>query len=107
MSDEPQTKRPWFQLRLLTCIVLMFVAGLLIWANMVSGEMITVDGECVHNWGFPLPVYKRGLELGAGICFDPFFVFGNVIIGLLIMIGIARIMEWLLRKGNSPALNEK
>ncbi|HEY3321380.1 MAG TPA: hypothetical protein VGP72_12990 [Planctomycetota bacterium] len=33
MSDQPK-KRPLFQLHLSTCIVLMFVAGGLIWANL-------------------------------------------------------------------------
>lgn len=106
MSNEPQTKRPWFQLRLPTLIVLMIAAGLLIWANVASGKMILVDGELVQNWGFPLPVYKQGFRLGEGMQFDPTFIIGNLVIGLLIMIGIARIVECLLKKGNVRAPNE-
>lgn len=38
MNDAPPKKRPWFQLHLSTCIVLMFVAGMLIWLNVTPRE---------------------------------------------------------------------
>lgn len=34
MSDAPAKKRPWFQLHLSTCVVLMFVAGFGVWLNV-------------------------------------------------------------------------
>lgn len=40
MSDVPAKKRAWFQLHLSTCVVLMFVAGALVWANVRKGWAI-------------------------------------------------------------------
>jgi hypothetical protein len=34
MSDPTPNRRRWFQLHLSTCVVLMFVAGGLVWANV-------------------------------------------------------------------------
>jgi len=34
MTDEGQKKRAWFQIHLSTAIVLMFVAGVLVWATI-------------------------------------------------------------------------
>ncbi|MCK6474726.1 MAG: hypothetical protein L6R28_23645 [Planctomycetes bacterium] len=34
MTDAPPKKRAWFQLHLITCVVLMVVAGALVWVNL-------------------------------------------------------------------------
>lgn len=36
MTDAPPKKRAWFQLHLSTCVVLMVVAGVLVWANVTN-----------------------------------------------------------------------
>ena len=45
----PEQKRPWFQYHLSTCIVLMFVAGGLIWANACANR---------PNLGWPQIFYE-------------------------------------------------
>ena len=40
MSDDAPKKRPWFQIHLSTAIVLMVMAGLLVWANVRPIEVI-------------------------------------------------------------------
>ena len=51
MNREP-TKRPWFQIHLSTAIVLMFVAGIIIWRNVENHRMVSWK-----EWGWPEPVY--------------------------------------------------
>lgn len=36
ITDSPPKPRPWFQFHLSTCVVLMVVAGVLVWANTRS-----------------------------------------------------------------------
>ncbi|HYG74258.1 MAG TPA: hypothetical protein VEK08_04560 [Planctomycetota bacterium] len=50
-------KRRWFQLHLSTCVVLMFVAGGLIWANAQVRTQAIRTGELTairHERGWPL-----------------------------------------------------
>jgi hypothetical protein len=59
MSPTPETgqaarKRPWFQFHLSTAIVLMFVAGGLIWANVTE--------QCVGTEGLTWEKQVRRLE---------------------------------------------
>ena len=59
-------KRPWFQIHLSTAIVLMFVAGGLMWAN-IGGRKQNVPchlffncgDEVFTSYGWPLVVYRN------------------------------------------------
>jgi len=49
MTAEPTKRRRWFQLSLTTCIVMMAVAGGLVWANMKSSLSIGWPSICYRN----------------------------------------------------------
>ena len=60
MTDPPRRKR--FQFHLSTAIVMMFVAGGLMWANVVvrnPGFVETSDGRKYfdYSYGWPFPAY--------------------------------------------------
>lgn len=63
MTDAPPKKRPWFQLHLSTCVVLMVVAGALMWANLdwkyFGGNMSS--SEYLRGW----PKYMQGKSVPA------------------------------------------
>lgn len=51
--------RRWFQIHLSTCIVLMLVAGGLMWANIRPEPVLEVDGRVLasqHGWPFPCAI---------------------------------------------------
>jgi hypothetical protein len=56
--DEKPKKRPWFQFHLSTAVVLMFVAGGLLWANMQPPYVSVLGGdawETKFQWsGWPI-----------------------------------------------------
>jgi len=70
MNDK--IPKRWFQLSLTTCIVMMVVAGVLVWANLKSEEMTwdawdaTADGRAVagysNNRGWPFMAFKGSPE---------------------------------------------
>lgn len=66
---EPPKRRAWFQLHLSTCVVLMVVAGLVLWLNiyMASISPVTINGRQMHYiLGIPFPVspHHPGWEVG-------------------------------------------
>ena len=66
------SNRPWFRIHLSTAIVLMFVAGGLIWANVVPStrqsigqrDRSTVKEELTH-YGWPLIFCESEVVVGA------------------------------------------
>src|SRR6185436_7080909 len=60
--SEPGRRR-WFQLHLSTCILLMMVAGGLLYTNMHASNFAGVPGELglmgARVYGWPAPVYLR------------------------------------------------
>ena len=68
MSDKP--RRAWFQLHLSTAILLMFVAGGLVWANIGTLNAETIDFD-IHG-GDPLdwiPIKKTMRSFGWPLLF--------------------------------------
>lgn len=71
MSAEPPEapkKRAWFQLHLSTCVVLMVVAGVLVWANCIYRDLGIFEkyeqaGKEVESrimsYGWPFPLRQR------------------------------------------------
>lgn len=58
--DMSEKKRRWFQIHLSTAVVLMFVAGAILWANVASHEFVYLNNKskaweaiAVHGW----PIY--------------------------------------------------
>lgn len=68
---QPPKKRPWFQLHLSTCVVLMVVAGVLVWANTLDryhGQAVTwglLDNDDVlaqpEYYGWPKTAVVRNI----------------------------------------------
>ena len=61
MSEK---KRRWFQIHLSTAIVLMFVAGVVLWVNLGWQHFLIaeVDGNVYHPVGWPVACVQRGSE---------------------------------------------
>jgi len=71
MTDAPK-KRPWFQIHLSTSIVLMFVAGGLVWANVSPIEIVRRERRGVNEIVvFRLPQWPFGQEQGFCHCPEP------------------------------------
>lgn len=101
MSDKP--KRAWFQIHLSTAIVLMFVAGGLMWANSTVAMRFRYE----RVYGFPFPaIYSHPMEIGdsidslhvqpAGI--DWFCLAGNIFVGLYLLRLTAFLSEYIIRR---------
>ncbi|MEI6235981.1 MAG: hypothetical protein WCT04_23245 [Planctomycetota bacterium] len=54
MTEPPPRKR--FQIHLSTAIVMMFVAGGLIWANVTGRFAYHIERSACYAFGWPLPV---------------------------------------------------
>jgi hypothetical protein len=64
MTDAPK-KRPWLQFHLSTAVVLMFVAGGLLWANSVPEHRDWSDSlyeNSVTTYGWPRSVWVRHVD---------------------------------------------
>ena len=110
MSDKP--RRAWFQIHLSTAIVMMFVAGGLMWANfrmrslrddsiyLLGGDESDHSRYYVRGWPVvflhtKVPTRSEGMFIGApktydgewivdGLIFDPLFaVFVTISVGLV------------------------
>ena len=106
MSDAPK-KRPLFQIHLSTAIVLMFVAGGLVWVNCYQHSTYYVpygggDGGYVYGWPFTyMDVFgyedsvSRAM-VAEGWTIDWRGLLANVGFVLLILVLVAVSSEWLL-----------
>jgi uncharacterized membrane protein len=101
------SKRPPIQFHLSTCVVLMFLAGGLIWLN-VEGQIVrtlhsetgidptTGAGICAFIdgvalvWGWPLPMHD-------GVSFSVFGIVADLLLGLLILVAAGYAVERLDR----------
>jgi len=110
-------RRPWFQLHLSTCIVLMFAAGGLLWANIVPGKNAYWGhgvGKSGHTDtiadGYGMPILFRfvgetkfysntGLDRT-----DPFYKFDvaflllNILANVVLLTTVLILSEWLIRR---------
>lgn len=62
MSDAPAKKRPWFQLHLSTCVVIMMVTGAICYKNWYTGTVI--GGEMVIETYPPQHFPNSGRVIG-------------------------------------------
>ncbi|MGD0091197.1 MAG: hypothetical protein ABSE73_14870 [Planctomycetota bacterium] len=118
MSEKPKKKRPWFQYHLSTAIVLMFVAGGLMWANRPYGVFIWegMDGTTIYEdpagpadvWGWPStciinrPHDPNRIPSGALFRIESSNVQNAVVCNLLtavaILVAVAVWCEWRIRR---------
>ena len=102
MPEPPRPKR--FQIHLSTAIVMMFVAGALMWANAPGRRYDSVPG-------WPFPVEKTGNgpfdEIARGVMGMPEFIYSRLfeisivldaMIGLSILFAVWFICERLIRR---------
>jgi len=72
VNNAPEKKRPWFQYHLSTAILLMFVAGGLLWVNLRvpnsyapgEGGLGMYDILLVRQYGWPCTFYEEFYSTG-------------------------------------------
>jgi len=117
MTTPPPRKFFRFQIHLSTAIVLMFVAGALIWANVRASstpvyvefpykicpnpdgfggwiEEIRVRKIQSNQFGWPLPTVKGTLEQ----YWNRTNIAMNVLVALTILFAVWFVLEWLIRR---------
>ena len=120
ISTMTPPPRHWrFQIHLSTAVVMMFVAGGIIWAN-VTGEMAYGTGNYSFCWtsydyGFPFcavseQIVQNGpakLEPFTNVSYTPHFTmaFIDLVISLLFAMSVWFVCEWLIRRRAPSAFN--
>ena len=111
MNDQPK-KRPWFQVHLSTAVVLMFVAGGIMWANL-SGEFAVLPKiylGCPKSYrydgfGWPFRVFVEYYDFTPPtgeimatrlMLYDA--VCKNVLVGVVILNLVLLVCEWRIRR---------
>jgi hypothetical protein len=114
--------RTWFQIHLTTAIVLMFVAGGLLWLNMHRryAEFLFMPDTAYWGTTFPSSYYPYGWPMGIERWlnteteeytilnmhypwrfFFPFLI--NVVVGLFILFFVGRCCEWFIHRRETRA----
>ena len=87
MNNPPPRKR--FQIHLSTAIVMMFVAGALIWANMKNEFSVA-------HYGWPVPaIYSAGFN---GITINYRYIAIDIVIAFNILYITRHFCEWVIRR---------
>jgi hypothetical protein len=100
MTEPPRHKR--FQIHLSTAILLMFVVGALIWANVIDRRLDTSwrnaqgyprkDPELYNGW--PLDVLRQFSDSRVNLLHAAI----DIVIGFILLAAIWLICEWLIRR---------
>jgi hypothetical protein len=103
-------KKHWFQFHLSTLLILSFVAGVLIWANLREFH-VESGGYEMTNCGFPFPIKEihfRDIDVDCmfdvneairnGAEFVPAHVALNIAFGIVVLAAAAGLFEWLIRR---------
>ena len=109
--EQPARKRPWFQFHLSTAIVLMFVAGGILWANLQERIVYEFYADLifceVHGRGLPL-CFQRLTSQTEGSDevthlygtmswrYDGLAV--DLVLALVVLLAVGSICEWLIRR---------
>ena len=108
MSDNP--RRAWFQIHLSTAIVLMFVAGVLNYANWIWVEREFKGGDIWICRGMPVPFdgYPKVSPFPPSSAMDYRytdyrFMVANIVVGLILLALIGVICEYLIRRREARA----
>ena len=117
MSDKP---RRWLQLHLSTCIMLMFVAGSLMWANTFSFSghrtheylddeatgQTHLEEKPIFEFGWPFiyctnwPTF-RNTDDSPVLDWHQSRLYANVLVGFAILAAAAFVCEWFSRRRES------
>ncbi|MCY3020853.1 MAG: hypothetical protein NTW87_17690 [Planctomycetota bacterium] len=115
MSEQPR-KRPWLQFHLSTAVVLMFVAGGILWLNMVptghwDGHKANGERTAGRMYGIPMVIVWAGNSFsvdvqGRGLVetlqpvrhWEILGLLCNTIVGLVILFAVACALEWRIRR---------
>jgi hypothetical protein len=108
-AEPTPNRRPWFQLHLSTCVVLMFVAGALVWANARSCLTVEYGYDWsggttafrVYRIGWPVTLEQQyDQQLGAFLLEPRSYIVPAIDIGvaLMVLFGSVLLCEWLARR---------
>jgi hypothetical protein len=120
-AKPPTKRRPWFQFHLSTCVILMFVAGGLLWANVTErgfGAHFTSKGlpyvvfglHPERGLGWPLPFLKWDWEVGEGelsmhfvsrlpqSCWSFVALAADLAVALAVLALVGLLCEWRIRR---------
>ncbi|HLX62997.1 MAG TPA: hypothetical protein VKX17_17130 [Planctomycetota bacterium] len=97
MNSPPRRAR--FQIHLSTAIVLMFVAGVLIWANLEVRYVHPYSKEC----GWPLPFMTKSpppgpWAIGPTVETDTLGYVVDFACSIAILVAVYLLLEWLIRR---------
>lgn len=101
-------KRRWFQIHLSTAVMLMFCAGGLLWLNVDkrahTDEFLKSFGvefenelDLIYVRGWPF-AFEDNSFLPSWSLWNPYALIGNVVLAALILIMIAALSEFFLRR---------
>jgi hypothetical protein len=105
--------RPWYRLHLGTCVALVFLAVLLLWANDVPRDVMSPDWRILHGW--PLVYLKREAHLfyeftdclpfdeAVVLAFRPLSLALNAVIGAVVLLSYGAATEYWLRARKKPS----
>ncbi len=103
MTNPPPRKR--FQIHLSTAIVMMFVAGGIIWANALQSDGSSPEGAYRrYTYGWPLEFYHRQfygdilLEATWGVYYPYARIIIDLVVALAILFSTHFLCEWLIRR---------
>ena len=95
--------KPWFRFRLATAVLIMFIAGSLIWKNLQHYVAFLSVDNSIHLYGvevqgWPISFWRFGENPGDGYEeFSRIRLLVNIIACLGILILVAAFAEWLMR----------
>jgi hypothetical protein len=96
-------RRARFQIHLSTAMVLMFVAGALIWANAVPRTINTLNSEFTKVYGWPCCSWGRYTRWGDDSPLQTFdyslpLVALDIVVSVVLLFGVWFFCEWLIRR---------
>ena len=114
MLETPRSRR--FQIHLTTAIVLMFVAGALIWANVTEQVVQVTKFNYIQTlateYGWPFKAFRidelrwlfaQSAKEHSSECYMPAYLMGalDLFIALLSLFSVWYACEWLIRRRSS------
>ena len=105
MSEKEKPKRRWFQFSLSTAVVLMLLAGGMLWGNFTrvvsTGELAGVQFERLQA-GWPFVYFKSDYFSKHNMFFEPrmdwAWAFVDICCVLLLLIIAGSICEFIIRR---------
>lgn len=104
----PSRKRPWFQLHLSTCVVLMVIAGVLVWVNSIKRALGLYGGNDMtdlfgYGWPYQFHTFIEPDPAWAYSTiksFDVGYFATDLLVALVFLTPAAIASEQIIRNGN-------